>query len=88
MISLRSKITRGVLSNFFLHEDSSLYINEIARLFGLDRGNLIRKLKALECEGILKSEFNGNQKYYSLNKDYPPLWPNTKNYLKDNRIRK
>lgn len=91
MISLRSKITKDVLGNFFLHEDNSLYINEIARLFGLDRGNLIRKLKDLECEGILKSEFKGNQKYYSLNKDYPLLAEYKKIILKtvgfENRIR-
>ncbi len=73
MVSLRSKIAQNVLSYFFLREDSSLYVNEMARLFNLDRGNLIKKLKSLEKEGILSSEFKGNQKYFSLNKRYPLL---------------
>jgi len=73
MVSLKSKVTQNVLSYFFLHEDNSLYVNEMARLFNLDRGNLIKKLKSLEKEGILSSEFRGNQKYFLLNKRYPLL---------------
>jgi predicted nucleotidyltransferase len=45
----------------------------MARLFRLDRGNLIKKLQTLEKERILSSEVRGNQKYYSLNKKYPLL---------------
>jgi len=73
MISLKSKIVQELLSYFFLQPKSSLYINEISRLLNLDRGNLVKKLKILEEEGILKSEYSGNQRYYSLNSDYPFL---------------
>lgn len=73
MISLKSKIALELLNYFFMQEGSSLYVNEMSRLFKSDRGNLIKKLKILENEGILKSEFRGNQKYYSLNKKYPVL---------------
>ena len=73
MVSLRSVITRQVLGYFFLHPQSELYLNEISRRFGLDRGNLVRKLAELEQKGLLKSELRGNQRYYSLNSRYPFL---------------
>lgn len=73
MISLKSKIVQEVLGYFFLQEDSSLYVNEMSRLFKTDRGNLIKKLRSLEKDGILISEFKGNQKYFSLNKRFPLL---------------
>ncbi len=73
MISLRSKIVQKLLGYFFLHEASSLYVNEMSRSLGLDRGNLIKMLRSLEAEGILKSEYRGNQKYFSLNKKFSLL---------------
>jgi len=71
MISFRSEITRKVLGYFFINESKSLYVNEMARQFGLNRGNLIRKLRQLEKHDILISEFRGNQKHYSLNRKHP-----------------
>ncbi|MBU4512715.1 nucleotidyltransferase domain-containing protein, partial [Patescibacteria group bacterium] len=63
--------TKKLLGYFFLNPDARLYVNEIARKLSLDRGNLIKKLREAEKEGIFNSEFRGNQKYYSLNKKYP-----------------
>lgn len=71
MISLRSRVTQGLLSHFFLHEGEAFYINQLAKNLGLDRGNLIKKLKELADAGLLQSEFRGNQRYYSLNRKYP-----------------
>lgn len=68
MIGLRSKITRELLRFFFLHKEESFYINQLAKTLQLDRGNLIKKLKELEAQGLFQSEFRGHQKYYSLNK--------------------
>jgi len=48
-------------------------VNELARVLGVDAGNLSRKLKELENEGIIVSEFSGNQRYYFLNQKYPFL---------------
>lgn len=73
MLSFRSKITQKILGYIFLHEGSALYINEMCRRFGVDRGNLVRKLRELEKEGILQSEWKGNQRYYSLNTEFPLL---------------
>ncbi len=71
MISLRAKETKAVLGYLFLHEDAELYVNEMARKFSLDDGNLSRKLKALAGEGILKCRDSANACYYSLNREYP-----------------
>jgi len=71
MIELKSKITQKLLDYFFLNKENSLYVNEIARLLSLDKRNLTKKLKVLENEGILRSEYKGNQKYFSLNSKYP-----------------
>ena len=73
MISLRSKLTQSVLNYFLLHEEAEAYVNELARRFELDDGNLARKLKELEREGILQSKIRGRERYYSLNPKFPLL---------------
>lgn len=71
MISLKSELTKRILDYFFINPDEKLYVNELSRKFGLDKRNLVRKIKELEEEGILQSETRGNLKFYSANKDYP-----------------
>lgn len=71
MISMRSRITKELLNYYFLNPEDSLFVNEISRKLDLDKRNLVKKLKELEEEGILKSEIRGNQKMYSINKAYP-----------------
>ena len=73
MLGFRSKITIKVLNYYFLNPEKRHYVNELARILDVDPGNLFRKLKELEKEGILISETRGNQKYFSLNKKYPFL---------------
>lgn len=73
MLPMRSKITKSVLGYFMAHEDAEMYVNEMSRRLGLDDGNLARKLKELEAEGILKSRELGHARYYSLNRAYPLL---------------
>ena len=59
------------MSYFFLQKDKTMYVNEIAQRLNLNRGNLVRKLKELEEEGILRSRWKGNQRHYSLNTEFP-----------------
>lgn len=82
MVSLRSRITQAVLGYFMLHEDSELYVHEMARRLSLDQGNLDRKLKELEKEDILKSDLRGKERYYSLNASFPLLQEYKKIILK------
>ncbi len=73
MISFESKITQKLFTFFFVNQEKEVYMNELARILNVDPGNLDRKLKELEKEGIFKSEFRGKQKYYFLNRDFPLL---------------
>ena len=87
MISLKSKITQRVLSDAFLNE-KAFYVNEIARRHGLDSGNVSRKLKELEGDGILQSEEKGKERFYSINKKYPLLNEYRRIVLKTSGIEK
>lgn len=73
MTSLKSKTAIKILGYYFLNEDRKHYINELAQILNEDAGNLFRKLKELEKEGILNSEKMGREKYFYLNKGYPLL---------------
>jgi predicted nucleotidyltransferase len=73
MITFNSKITQKVLSYFLLNPDEELYMNEIVKKFGVDRGNLVRKLAEWEKEGILTKTKHGNLSLYKINKNYSLL---------------
>lgn len=69
MISLRSKVAIKLLDYYFLNPDTQRYINELARILGLDPKNTETKLKEFEKEGLFKSEFRGKERYFYLAKD-------------------
>lgn len=73
MISMRSKVSIKLLGYYFLNPDARHYINEIARILGLDPKNTEIKLKEFEKQGLLKSEFLGKERYFSLAKSNPIL---------------
>jgi len=73
MINFKSKITQAVLGYFFINPQAELYLNEIARKFKVDRGNLVRKLAEWEREGVLLKNKKGNLSLYTVNRDYPFL---------------
>jgi predicted nucleotidyltransferase len=47
----------------------------MAALLNVDPTNLSRELSRLESEGLLRSETEGRQRYYSINPAYPYLKP-------------
>jgi len=73
MINFNSKITQKVLGYFFLNPQSVMYLNEMARKFNVNRGNLSRKLTEWVNEGILTKDVKGNLSLYQINKKYPLL---------------
>ena len=88
MISLRSKVTIKLLDYYFLNPEAEVYINELARILGLDPKNTETKLKELEKEGLFKSEFRGKQRYFFLAKDNPVLEHYRQIFLKTHGIEK
>lgn len=73
MFQFRSIIAQKVLEYFLVNPNEAHYINELAHMLELDPGNLYRKLKEFEAEGIFISQVKGSQKYFSLNENYPLL---------------
>jgi uncharacterized protein len=73
MFEFRSKITQKLLNYYFLNPNKFHYINELAEMLEVDPGNLYRKLKELEGDGLFLSSAKGNQKYFSLNRKYSLL---------------
>jgi predicted nucleotidyltransferase len=71
MISLRSEVTKKLFNHFFLDSTDNVYVNELHRKLQVDKRNLVKKLKELEQEGILKTQSKGNLKLYTINKSYP-----------------
>ena len=73
MLDIKSKITQKLLTYYFANLSASHYVNELARMLEVDPGNLDRKLRELEKEGLFVSEKQGNLKFFQLNKSYPLL---------------
>ena len=71
MLNTRSGIRNKILNYFFLNEENRVYINELARLLEADPKNIYRGLVRLEEEGILASEFKGNQRHFFCRKGDP-----------------
>lgn len=73
MINFKSKITKKVLGYFLLNTEAELYLNEIAKKFAVDRGNLVKKLAEWQKERILEKSRRGNLSLYKINPSYPFL---------------
>lgn len=86
MLSFRSKVARKVLNYFFLNQRAKAYTNQLARLLEVDPKNLDRKLKEFERAGLLRSEFVGPQRYFSLNPRFPLLKEYRNVFLKTHGI--
>lgn len=67
----KSELRRKLLAYFFTNPESNLYLREIATILEEDAGNLSKELTRLEKEGVFIATIRGNQKYFSLNKNYP-----------------
>lgn len=67
----KSRLRQKLLAYFFTNPKADLYLREISSLLKEDAGNLSKELTNLEKKGIFTSRIRGNQKYLSLNKQYP-----------------
>ena len=62
-----------LLRLFITNPERSYYVQEIGRILGMKPGVFQRTLNTLAEEGILKSEFKANARYFCLNSRYPLL---------------
>ncbi|MCX5781092.1 MAG: nucleotidyltransferase domain-containing protein [Elusimicrobia bacterium] len=70
-IKIRSKIEKKLLTYFFLNEERRSYTNELARTIGEDPKNVHRILLRLLETDILKSEYQGKERYFFANTASP-----------------
>lgn len=65
-----SKNTLKLLNFFYSHPEERVYIQELGRILKKKPGVFQRALYSLEKEGVLKSSYQANARFFSLNKDY------------------
>jgi len=66
----KSTLRKKLLAYFFTNPEGECYVREIAKLINVDPTNLSRVLRNFETEGIFVSAKQGNEKYFSLNRNY------------------
>jgi predicted nucleotidyltransferase len=66
-----------LLRIFFTNPDKAFFMQEVGRMLGKKPGVFQRTLNALEEEGLLKSEFRGNSRFFQANTQHP-LYPEVK----------
>jgi predicted nucleotidyltransferase len=64
-----------LLTHLYLNRKARFYVRQMAAMLGVDPTNLSRELSRLEREGLLQSEVEGRQRYYSINPEYAYLKP-------------
>jgi len=60
-----------VLEIFFNDPDRPRYLRQIAQLLKKQPGVFQREINKLEDNGLLESYFEGNRRFFKLNKNYP-----------------
>ena len=70
MITILKPGYSKIMALFYTDKSVKLHLREIARKASLHEPSTTRFLHALEKEGILKSEKDGNQKKYSIKNNY------------------
>src|ERR1700733_1759935 len=71
MLDLRSKARQHLLAYYFTNPTARLHLRDVAQRLNIDPSNLSKEFARLEREGLFRSEVNGRQKYFQLNRDYP-----------------
>jgi predicted nucleotidyltransferase len=71
MFNLRSKARQQLLAYYFTNPTARHHLRDLAERLGIDPSNLSKELGRLERDGLFRSEVNGRQKYFQLNRRYP-----------------
>jgi predicted nucleotidyltransferase len=77
---ITSRAKRNLLKLFLTNPDGTFYVREIARLTDEPVNAVRRELDYLRKAGLLKSSSRGNQKYYSVRKEFP-FYPELKKII-------
>lgn len=77
---IASKTRIKLLVRFFFNPEAKSYLRELAREFNVSTNSVREELNQLTRTGLLKSEKNGRQVYYSANTAHP-LFPELKSMV-------
>lgn len=75
-----SKIRIKLLDIFLRTSGGRFYVRELGRVLGEEAKNVSRELKNLEALGLLKSQIQGNLKFYSVD-EYFLLYPELRSII-------
>ena len=75
MLNIRSTLRRDLLTWFKMNPARRIWVRGLAQFIGADATNVSRELARLEADGILKSDTEGRQLYYSLATESPKVKP-------------
>ena len=75
-----SRVRVKLLTHFIASPEGRFYIRELERLIGEDYKSVVTELHNLESFGLLRSEKQGNLKYYSLDRNFY-LYPELKKII-------
>ena len=75
MLNIRSTLRRDLLTWFKMNPEHRIWVRGLADRIGADATNVSRELARLETDGILKSDTEGRQLYYSLATESPRVKP-------------
>lgn len=67
----RSKIRKEIIGIYFSHPEKKYYIHQLARIIKKPAAYARKALLKLQEDGLLISEFQGRERYFSLNKKCP-----------------
>jgi hypothetical protein len=68
---ITSKTRIKLLLKFFLNSNSRSYLRNLETEFGESTNSIRLELNKFERSGLLKSELDGNRKYFRANTDHP-----------------
>jgi predicted nucleotidyltransferase len=71
MLDLHAKARQRLLVYYFTNPSARPHLRALAERICVAPSNLSKELRRLEQDGLFKSEVNGRQKYFSLNRKYP-----------------
>lgn len=69
----KSKLRQEILKLYFSFPEKKYYIRELEKILKKPASYIRHELINLEKSGLFISEFQGNQRYFGLNKKYPIL---------------
>jgi len=67
----KSKLRKQILQLYFFHPENKYYIRQLEKMLEKPASYVRRELLNLEKKGLFHSEFQGRERYFSLNTKHP-----------------